>query len=233
MPVTNVRSRLIAVLLSLSGLLGAQPALTALPGASEYRELGLRYRQQERYPEAIAALEESVNLDPQNTSSRVLLGWTLHLAGKEDAAAEALRQAIYQDLFNIPALNAMGIVCLVNGDLNDAVAAHSWALMLKPDNEIAYYNLSLAYHGLQKYDWAIATASQAAALEPTNPHPLVAQAIAQWDSGNPALAQQVYRQAINLDPRYRDRPFLDHLQKAGFSPTQIQTTEQVLLAPGN
>lgn len=229
MPVAQVRNTLIAVL-SISGLLTVKPVHTAMLSASEYRELGLRYRQQERYPAAIAALEKSVELDPQTISSRVVLGWTLHLARQEEAASEALRQAIYRDPGDVPALNAMGIVCLVTGNLDDAVAVHSWALMLKPDNEIAYYNLSLAYHGLQKYDWAIATASQAATLEPTNPHPLVAQAIAQWDNGEQSVAQQVYRQAINLDPRYRDRPFLAHLREAGFSPGQIQTTEQVLTA---
>ncbi len=230
MPIVQARSVLIVLFLCLSGLFSLRPALAAQPSASEYRELGLSYRQQERYPEAIASLQKSVELDPQNVSSRVLLGWTFHLAEQDEMATATLRQATYHDPFNVPALNALGIVCLVQADLTDAVAVHSWALLLQPDNEIAYYNLSLAYHGLQNYNWAIATANQAGTLEPTNPHPLVAQAIAQWDSGEPSRAQQVYRQAINLDPRYRDRPFLDHLKQAGFSPSQIQTATQVLLA---
>jgi len=37
-----------------------------------------------------------------------------------------------------------------------------------------------------------------------------------------------YRQALNLDSRYRDRAFLVALKPAGFSPAQIQTAEQVL-----
>jgi len=229
MPIIYVRNTLV-LLLSLSSLLLAKPTFTATTSASEYRELGLRYRQQERYSEAIAALEKSVELDPQNTSSRVVLGWTLHLAGQDSAAAAALRRAIYQDWMHVPALNAMGIVCLVSGNLDEAVAVHSWALMLHPDNEVAYYNLSLAYHRLQKYDWAIATARQAAILEPNNPHPLLAQAIALWDNAQQPEAQQVYRQAISLDPRYRDRGFLAELQAAGFSPEQIQITEKVLTA---
>lgn len=221
---------LIAVILSANNLLTAKPALTATASANEYLQQGLSYRQQERYPEAIAALEKSIDLDPQNISSRVVLGWTFHLAGQEDAASEALRQAIYRDLSDVPAFNALGIVFLVSGNLNDAVAAHSWALILKPDNEIAYYNLSLAYHRLQKYDWAIATATQAANLEPTNPHPLVALAIAHWGKDERELAQKAYRRALDLDPRYGDRTFLAHLEEAGFSPDQIQATEQVLAA---
>lgn len=220
---------LVAAIFSVGSLLNTKPALAATSSASQYLDQGLRYRQQERYPEAITALQKSVDLNPQSTSSRVVLGWTHYLAGQEDSAADVLRQAIYRDFFNVPAFNAIGIVCLVSGDLSDAVVAHSWALMLKPDNEIAYYNLSLTYHRLQKYDWAIATATQAAKLEPTNPHPLVALAIAHWDSHKPALAQQAYRQALNLDPRYSDRTFLAHLQEAGFSLAQIQTTERVLV----
>ena len=219
---------LIAAIFSASSLLSAEPALSATSSASNYLDQGLRYRQQERYPEAIAALEKSLDLAPQNVSSRVVLGWTHHLAGQDAAAAEVLRQAIYRDFSDVPAFNAMGIVCLVSDNLSDAVAAHSWALILKPDNEIAYYNLSLAYHRLQKYDWAISTAIQAAKLEPTNPHPLVALAIAYWDSRKPALAQQAYRQALNLDPRYGDPAFLNSLFKAGFNLAQIQAAEQVL-----
>jgi Flp pilus assembly protein TadD len=42
-----------------------------------------------------------------------------------------------------------------------------------------------------------------AKLEPYNPHPLVAAAISYWNSKQKIFAQQVYRQAINLDTRYR------------------------------
>lgn len=234
-PFCKTRTRvpaLAAALILISSLLITKPTFTATTSASGYRELGLRYRQQEHYSEAIAALKKSVELDPQDNSTRVILGWTFHLAGQEDAAAEALRQAIYRDFFNIPALNALGIVCLVNGDLNDAVAVHSWALFLQPNNEIADYNLSLAYHRLHKYGWAITMARRAAALEPTNPHPLIAQAIAHWDNAEPTLAQTAYRQALSLDPRYGDHTFLAQLQIAGFSSTQIQIAKKILAAKG-
>lgn len=229
---TRIRPHLaVAALVCISSVLIAKPTFTATISANDYRELGLRYRQEERYSEAIVAMKKSVELDPKNISSRVILGWTLHLAGQEDAAAEVLRQAIYRDFFNVPALNALGIVCLVNGNLNDAVAVHSWALFLQPKNEIADYNLSLAYHRLQKYDWAITMARRAVALEPTNPHPLIAQAIAHWNNAEQPLAQTAYRQALSLDPRYSDRTFLVQLQAAGFSPAQIQVAEKVLAAP--
>ena len=228
----------ISVLVSTGCLFEVEPVFAATT-ASEYRTLGLSYRASERYDDAISALKKSVLLDPQNLSGWVMLGWTQHLAGQEGAAAASLLQALYQDPVLVPALNALGIVYLVSGELTGAVVVHTWAAILKPENEIAYYNLSLAFHRLQLYGLAIATAKKAVALEKANPHPLVALAIAHWDSTNDprgassthrSAAQQAYRQALNLDFRYRDRAFLTELRKAGFSSEQIKTTEQILSA---
>ena len=196
--------------------------------ASQYRELGLSYQQQERYPQAIAAMKKSVELDPGNIMGRVNLGWAQHLLGQENDASESLLQALYRDPRSVPALNALGIVYLVSGHLASAVIVHTWAAALKPDDEIAYYNLSLAFHRIGLYDSAIKTASRAAALEPNNPHPLVALAIAHWDRGERISAKQAYRQALNLDSRYSDRAFLIYLKKAGFSSDQIWTTARIL-----
>lgn len=205
-------------------MVGSAGAITA----QGYRQIGLNYREQERYPEAIAALKQAVELDPENLSGRVLLGWTQHKAGQETEAATTLAQSLRLNPFDVPTLNALGIVYLVSGQLSAAVASHTWAAVLKPDNEIAYYNLSLAFERLQQYDWAVATAKKAAKLEPSNPHPLVAEAIAHWGNGDRALAQTAYQQALKVDPRYNDSAFLNYLDEAGFSTDQIQLSRQVL-----
>lgn len=219
----------LATLILAAGCWTGNPDSTPNPArASSYRASGLSYREQLRYPEAIAALQKATALDPSNLTNGVLLGWTQHLAGQEESATQTLVNTAYQDLSHVPTLNALGIVLLTRGNLEDAVWVHSWALGLKPDNEIAYYNLSLAYQRLQQYDWAIATAQKAAQLEPSNPHPLVALAIAHWSKGDVATAVQTYRQALQVDGRYRDRPFLAYLAEAGFHPDQIRVAQQVL-----
>lgn len=196
--------------------------------ADEYRQLGLSYRKQERFEEAIAALQQSVTLDPSNLDGRIILGWTQHLAKKDEAAAASLWDAIYLSPTSLQAFNAIGIVYLVRGDLPQAVILHSWASLLKTDNEIAHYNLSLAYQRLKQTDLAIAYAQKAIELEPNNPHPFVALAIAQWTSGDRASAKRIFREAIGVDARYRSSEFLDFLNEAGFSADQIQTAKQVL-----
>ena len=91
MQVAHIRNILVAVIVSTGCLLEFKPAWAAT-SASEYRSLGLSYRASERYAQAIAALKKSVELEPQNLSGRVMLGWTQHLAGLEDAALESLWQ---------------------------------------------------------------------------------------------------------------------------------------------
>ena len=209
-------------------MLGFKPVFATT--ASEYRSIGLSYRANERYGDAIAAFKKSVALEPQNASGRVLLGWTQHLAGQEKAAAESLLPVIYNDPQYVPALNALGIVYLVNGDVTAAVVTHTWAATIKPNNEIAYYNLSLSLHQLKLYSLAVSTATKAAKLEPNNPHPLVAKAIAYWNLGDFTSAKLTYRQALNLDPRYSNATFLEHLQKAAFSRQQIAIVKLVLSA---
>ncbi|KJH71824.1 tetratricopeptide repeat protein [Aliterella atlantica] len=214
---------LIAAIVSIS----LKPAFAAT-SASDYRSLGLSHRAAGRYDEAIAALKKSVQLEPQNSSGRVLLGWTQHLAGQEEAAAQSLLQVIYRDPQSVLALNALGIVYLVSGYLPESVTVHTWAAILEPKNEIPYYNLSLSLHRLQLYGLAIASAKKAAILEPSNPHPLVAEAMNYWSMGDRTAAKLAYRKALNLDPLYSDSSFLAHLQQAAFTQEQIVLTKQVL-----
>lgn len=219
----------LAAFMLATGCWMGNPSVVQNPAsAGNYRASGLSYRAQRRFPEAIAAFQKAAAFDPSHLSTGVLLGWTQHLAGQEDAATQTLVHTAYQDFYHVPTFNALGIVLLTRGSLDEAVWVHSWALGLKPDNEIAYYNLSLAYQRLGQYDWAIATAQKAAQLEPSNPHPLVALAISHWAKGDRPTAIQAYRQALQVDSRYRDRAFLAYLKEAGFHADQIRQCEQVL-----
>ncbi len=45
--------------------------------AAKLRQLGLRYRQQGRYTDAIISLEEATSMEPENLSGQVLLDFIL------------------------------------------------------------------------------------------------------------------------------------------------------------
>ncbi len=196
--------------------------------AEEYRIQGLNYRQQEKYPEAIEQLTKAVALEPNNIAGRVILGWTQHRAKQPEAATQTLVETFYRQPFDVPNLNALGIVHLVNNRLPEAVLTHSWAIAIKPDNEIAHYNLSLAMERLEQYPWAVSNALVASKLEPTNPHPLMALSIAHWGAGDRPQALQAFQKALNLDGRYAEEEFLNYLGEAGFSSQQIKTSQAIL-----
>ncbi|MEO0408542.1 MAG: tetratricopeptide repeat protein [Cyanobacteria bacterium P01_A01_bin.135] len=219
----------VAISAAIASSVALGPSQAAVPQtAEEYRQQGLSYRNQGRFDEAIAALEQSVALAPDHQGGQVILGWTQHLAGQQEPAARTLTQAVYRNPFDIPTLNALGIVHLVQGNLGQAVTSHLWAAHLQSDNEVAYFNLSLAAQRLTLYDWAIATAARAAELEPYNPHPLIAEAIALWSQDKLEDAQQRYREALDLSPRY-GTPDLDfYLEQAAFSPEQIAIAYEIV-----
>ncbi|MEL7085138.1 MAG: tetratricopeptide repeat protein [Cyanobacteria bacterium J06597_1] len=205
----------------------AAPTPAEVAAAAHYRQLGLGLRSQGQLDEAIAAFQQGATLDPTNLDGLVILGWTLHLAEQPDAAIEALQAALTDDETFVPALNALGIVYLVNGHLSDAKLTHLQAIELQPDNDIAQYNLSLAYQRLEEFDSAVAHARRATELEPENPHHWVALAIALRSRQESDDASQAYVRAVQLDARYGNSAYLSHLAQAGFSPEQIQLSDRV------
>ena len=83
--------------------------------AARYRQEGLTFRQEGDFERAIATLKIAAALAPRNPEGQVLLGWTQHLAGHAAPAAAALQTALTHSPDHVPALNALGIVYLVDG----------------------------------------------------------------------------------------------------------------------
>jgi cytochrome c-type biogenesis protein CcmH/NrfG len=187
------------------------------------------------------AFEQAVRLDPKNLSGRVLWGWTLHLAGEDAQAAVVLRKNFALDPYHGETLNALGIVYLFQDQVWPAVLTHSWAALLQPDNEIPFYNLSLGFQRLGLHDWAIATGEYASVLEPNNPHPLLATALAYGsrrsltDPHTHHQVTQLFQATLALDGRYGDPAFWLHLREADFSLPQIAAVttlwQQVISPP--
>ncbi|XGB41029.1 MAG: tetratricopeptide repeat protein [Nodosilinea sp. LVE1205-7] len=196
------------------------PFLIQAQTADRYRQQGLDARQRGDLGRAVATLKIAVALDPHNPTGYTILGWTQHLAGDRVEAITTLQQALDQTPDFVPALNALGIVYLVEGDLTAAIRNHNRAVSLEADNEIAHYNLALAHQRLGQGDWAIAHGQAATRLEPGNPHPWLALALAYRSVGDLNQARSAYRQALTLDRRYGQPTYLNHLDRAGFSPDQ-------------
>ncbi|MFZ4639809.1 MAG: tetratricopeptide repeat protein [Nodosilinea sp.] len=200
----------------------AYPPFLAQPQtADRYRQQGLDDRQRGDLDRAIATLKIAVALDPHSPGGYTILGWTQHLAGYRPDAIITLHRALDQTPDFVPALNALGIVYLVEGDLVTAISTHNRAVTLQADNEVAHYNLSLAHQRLGQGQQAIAHGQAATRLEPGNPHPWLALALAYRTAGDRNQARSAYHHALTLDGGYRQPAYLNHLDRAGFSPDQI------------
>lgn len=200
--------------------------LPAYGSVAELRQRGLELRNQQRWQESIETLERSVSLAPQDVTGYIILGWTQHLA-RHPNAPRTLWQALKLNAWAVEAANALGIVYLVRGELKPAILLHSWAALIKPRNEIAHYNLCLAYHRSGLPDWAISHGERAILLEPYNPHPIVAVALVYWSMGAEEKALNLYQDALALDANYQTETYLDHLREAGFSQDQIRQTNAI------
>ena len=196
--------------------------------AARYRLIGLDYQSSKKFDKAIAAMQRSVELDPQNAAGKINLGWALHLSNRDAEAQKVLEKAVKEHPHNVSAYNALGIVYLVTGQLNKAVSAHKSAINLDNQDEIAYYNLSLSYNLLGNYEEAIEQGEKAALLEPHNPHPLIAIALNFWSKGNKIFSRNYFKRAVSLDDRYLNQQYLDNLKKAGFNPYQIKEVKMIL-----
>ncbi len=196
--------------------------------AAQYRLRGLGYQGSGRLGLAIKAMQRSVELDPSNAIGKINLGWALHLAHRDSEARVVLEEVSKEHPRDVAALNALGIVYLVTGELNRAVATHTRAIILDKSDEIAHYNLALAYHLLGEYESGIKEGLSAAKLEPNNPHPKLALSLNFWSKGESYKSRLYYNYSISLDDRYRTSSYLSHLREAAFSSSQIDQLRQIL-----
>ncbi|AGY58463.1 tetratricopeptide repeat protein [Gloeobacter kilaueensis] len=155
-------------------------------------------------------------------------GWQLHLQGRNRDAIGILTETASLVPDDEKPLNALGVIYLFTGNYSRAVEANRRALQRQPNNEVAFYNLSLGLWELGRFEEAARAAREATRLDSTNPHPWVALAIAEAKAGRPDLAQSAYAQAIRLDRRYRQSPYLARLKRSDFSDRQIAAARALL-----
>ena len=126
-----------------------------------------------------------------------------------------------------PALNALGIVYLVDGQLDAAVATHTRAASLNLTTKLPTITSAWPTNGWHSLTRPFPMARRRPSWNPGNPHPWVALALAYWSSGDQVQAEANYWQALRLDGRYTSQGYLDHLEQAGFSRDQIDATGEI------
>ena len=174
-------------------------------------------------------LEDRRRGDPKDTVALynlLLLAGEDSEAGRYDAAAAKVQQALAVDPDIIEAHSRLGNIYTKAGRHADAVAAYKRALALDPEHLLSTYNLALAYRALGKIDEAVVGFERAQQLDPRSGRTHFQLGDIYMQQGEPAKALDVLTKGLALDV---DRPpFLVKLGEAYLELKRYDEAEKAL-----
>jgi len=133
--------------------------------ANEYVDLGIAYRKEERYQEAILAYQEAIELDPAHEWAYNNIGYAYYCAQDYEASVDAYKQAIQVRPDHGWAYNGLGRAYNKLGQYQQAIEAFLSSTQVSPDNAEAFYNLAKAYAISEEYDLVLSYLNQATAQD--------------------------------------------------------------------
>jgi serine/threonine protein kinase/tetratricopeptide (TPR) repeat protein len=150
--------------------------------------------------EALAEIAEALRVDPLNSRLRSYQALVYRKMGRWEEA-EAVYRRILKDRPNYwPAYNELGWALYRNGRYREAAQAFHEATAAAPKSALAYNNLGSMYLALGQFSEASANFQRSLALNP-NGNAYSNTATALFASGKHAAAAQLYRKALELEPR--------------------------------
>ncbi|MCZ7667845.1 MAG: tetratricopeptide repeat protein [Chloroflexi bacterium] len=173
-----------------------RPPLCPLP----HNGLGIVYRKNGRYQDAIAAYHKAIELDPNDATAYNNLGNVYSENSRYQDAINAYHKAIESRPHYAAPHNGLGIVYRKNGRYQDAIAAYHKAIELDPNDATAYNNLGNVYRANGRYQDAIAAYHKAIELDPHYALHTMAWALSTARIGRYPDAINAYHKAIELDP---------------------------------
>ena len=133
--------------------------------ANEYVDLGIAYRKEERYQEAILAYQKAIELDPAHEWAYNNIGYAYYCAQDYEASVNAYKQAIQVRPDHGWAYNGLGRAYNKLGQYQQAIEAFLSSTQVSPDNAEAFYNLAKAYAISEEYDLVLSYLNQATAQD--------------------------------------------------------------------
>ncbi|HTY77235.1 MAG TPA: tetratricopeptide repeat protein [Candidatus Bathyarchaeia archaeon] len=187
----------------LAGCTSAQDEEVRKLQAKSSYDQAVRNLSDNRLALGMAALKESIQLDPDNARYHNTLGLVyLNLGRAVDGQAE-IQIAIDLDKGNPDYQHNLGIALAQQGHFEDAIVAYKKALSFPTYTtpEVAYYNMGEAFIRLRKPQEAEEAFRAAIQLEPVMVAAHYGLGLALSQAGRKDDAKAAFRQARDLDPK--------------------------------
>ncbi|MCP4004090.1 MAG: tetratricopeptide repeat protein [bacterium] len=167
--------------------------------AITYFALGLGLFERGRYPEAVDALEQTLDWAPDFSEARRLLGRTHQASGDLEESERELRAALERDPHRPDLHSALGATLALRGDADAARAAYERALGLEAGNSVALQGLARLRFEAGQIAEAIPLFERAVAARPDDPDFLSNLAVAHAAAGAYTEAIEVFERALRID----------------------------------
>jgi len=179
------------------------------PRALQYA--GVLAQQEGRSTDALALIERSLALAPDQADSYNNLGIVLQSLGRLDAAADAYERAIAIDSRHANAYSNLGVVLRGTGRPSEAEAAYRQAIELEPNHIDALTNLGILLNGSNRHGEAVACFCKAITLRPRHRDARKLLALAHCTLGEVHEAIRIFETWLDEDP---DDPIPRHMLAA-------------------
>lgn len=166
--------------------------------AKSYYDLGKKRFDEGRYPEALSAFREAVELAPNDPYLLASLGRTYYALLSLQAAEEAFRRAIEIQPNEYRVQTSLGSTLFLNRKYAEAELAFTVALRLKPDYANAYFALGLTFYAEHKYTEANEALKRAGQLSPQDADFYGTLGSTLFQLGQYAEAENALKKALEL-----------------------------------
>ncbi|HKD08796.1 MAG TPA: tetratricopeptide repeat protein [Bryobacteraceae bacterium] len=167
--------------------------------------LGFLYAGARRWPEAVAAFREALDLDPESAASNHNLGNALSRSGDAAGAESALREAVRLQPEFPQFRSSLADILVRNGKFADAAAQLREAILSNPASDALHNKLGTVYLSLNDRVAAIAEYRQAVAANPLSADALLNLGFTLAQQGDSAEAIDRLKGALRAEPKTRDR----------------------------
>lgn len=172
---------------------------------------GVLAHQQGRRDEAIALIERSLALVPDQADWYSNLGIVRQSDGQLDVAIDAYNRAIAIDPRHANAHCNLGVLLRATGQPAEAEAAYRTAIRLNPDHIDAYTNLGILLNGLNRTEEAAACYCKVITLRPKHREARSLLALAHCMLGEVGEAVKILEQWLDEEP---EDPIVVHMLAA-------------------